>query len=135
MGYTNGCKYVQKLSLRDVSHTDFTLKSNAPVANGANWNVNFVLSPTKFEDIATITSCASADLFTDKAATVPFATLTAPAGGLPNLLNTLFLAIPRNTANTGNTWKVRYVNLVVRSRSNDLITIPSLVINVKSPFQ
>jgi hypothetical protein len=135
MGYTNGCKYVHKLSLRQVSHTDFTLKSNTPVANGANWNVNFVLNPTRYEDIATIVSCASADLFTDKGATVPFATLVAPGGGLPNLLNTPFLNIPRNAGNTGNTWKVRYVNLVVRSRSNDTITIPSLEVTVKSPFQ
>lgn len=133
-GYTNGCKYVHKTTVRDLSPNDFKLASGTPVANGANWNVNFALSPEKFEDIKDIVSCASADLFTDKAATTPFATLTAPAGGTPALLNTPFVAIPRNTANTGNIWKIRYVNIVVRSRSNDTITIPSLVVTVKSPF-
>lgn len=134
MGYTKGCTYVHKATARNISRNDFKLKSSTPVANGANWNIPLSLTAAKYEDIASIVSCASADLFTDKAAAVPFATLVAPAAGLPNSLDTTFLNVPQNAANTGNTWKVRYINLVVRSRANDTITIPSIEILVKSPF-
>jgi hypothetical protein len=133
--YTKGCLFRTTTRPNEINAADLRLVSGAAVANGANWNLPFTLTPRKVGgDIDTFVSCASVDLFTSTTATVPTASLTAPSTGLPNALTTTFNNIAKNAGNTANTWRIRYVNLQVRGRGGNNFTIPSIEVQVPSPF-
>ncbi len=133
--YTKGCLFRTTTRLNEINPGDFKLASGVPVANGGNWNLPFTLTPQKVGgDVAALLACGSADLFTSLSATVPAATLTAPSTGFPNALTTTFNNIAKNAGNTANIWRIRYVNLQFRGRGGNTLTIPSIEVQVPSPF-
>jgi len=133
--YASACRKRKVTRLTDITANDFVVSAIATAASGA-FNVAVTIEPKKpFGDVKTITQSGNAIVYDDDVReTNPTTDTGVNTTGTPAKLTITAVGMAQTSTNVGNTWKVKFINLVVVGKDGQTFTLPTLYKTFPSPL-